>query len=256
MRVRSFERTAIVLGALLALTNGAVADEIMVLTTGIMKGSFPQIAAQFERESGHKVTMSWGPSSGNSPEAAQVRVKNGERVDVLIMVNTGMDALVGGGYFSPIERKDIAVSRIGVAVKEGHPLPDVSTAASLRKALLDAKSVGYSEGASGTYIAKVLLKKLAIEDEVVPKSKVILGRKFVGEALVNGEVELGLQQISELRLEAGIVIAGPLPEDLQKASVVSSAVPSKAVSRKAVLRFLVDAFCSGSYEEERRRSAR
>jgi molybdate transport system substrate-binding protein len=248
MRFRRIERIAIVFGPLLALTNGAVADEITVLTTGIMKGSFPQIAAQFERETGHKVTMSWGPSSGNSPEAAQVRVKNGERIDVLIMVNTGMDALVSGGHLSPIERKDIAVSRIGVAVKEGHPLPDVSTSASLRKALLDAKSVGYSEGASGTYIANVLLKKLAIEDEVVPKSKVILGRKFVGEALVNGEVELGLQQISELRLEAGIVIAGPLPEDLQKASVVSAAVPSKAVSREAAKQFY--AFLSTPFAAE------
>jgi len=57
------------------------------------------------------------------------------------------------------------------------------------------------------------------------------------KALVNGEVELGLQQISELRLEAGIVIAGPLPEDLQKASVVSAAVPSKAVSMEAAKQF-------------------
>src|SRR5690242_14301480 len=144
--------------------------------------------------------MSWGPSSGTSPEASQVRVKSGEPVDVLIMVNAGMDELTGGGYFTPLERKDIAVSKIGVAVKKGYPLPEISTAASLRKALLDAKSIGYSEGASGTYVANVLLKTLGIADEVAAKCKVILGRKFVGEALVNGEIDLGLQQISELRL--------------------------------------------------------
>src|SRR3954447_13327998 len=182
------KKYAVALGAgLFALVNSASADEVKVLTTGILKGSFPQIAAQFERETGHKVTMSWGPSSGNSPEAAQVRVKNGERVDVLIMVNTGLDALIEGKYFTPVQRKDVGVSTIGVAVKEGHSLPDISNAASVRKALLDAKSVGYSEGASGTYIANVLLKKLGISEEVVPKSKVILGRKFVGEALVSGE---------------------------------------------------------------------
>lgn len=217
--------------------SSAHADEVKVLTTGILKGSFPRIAAQFEKSTGHKVTMSWGPSSGNSPEAAQVRVKNGEQIDVLIMVDKGMDELIAGGYFKPVERKDIAVSRIGVAVKAGHSLPDISNAQALKKALLEAKSVGYSEGASGSYVANVMLKRLGIEEQVKPKAKVILGRKFVGESLVEGEVELGLQQISELRLEKGITIVGPLPEDLQKASVVSAAVSPKAISISAARQF-------------------
>lgn len=223
--------------ALSVAISSAHADEVKVLTTGIMKGSFPQIAAEFEKSTGHKITMSWGPSSGNSPEAAQVRVKNGEQIDVLIMVDKGMDELSAGGYFKPVERKDIAVSRIGVAVKAGHPLPDISNADAVKRAFLDAKSVGYSEGASGSYIANVLLKKLGIEEQVKPKAKVILGRKFVGESLAEGEVELGLQQISELRLEKGITIVGPLPEDLQKASVVSAAVSPKATSISAARQF-------------------
>ena len=230
MLFRQIEKIAATAGVLLALGSGVSADEIKVLTTGILKGSFTQIAAQFEHETGHEVMMSWGPSSGTSPEASQVRVKAGEPVNVLIMVNTGMDKLTGGGHFTPLERKDIAVSKIGVGVKKGDPLPDISTAASLCKALLDAKSIGYSEGASGTYVANVLLKRLGIADEVAAKSKVILGRKFVGEALVNGEIDLGLQQISELRLEPGVVVVGPLPEDLQKKSVVSAAVSSKATN--------------------------
>ena len=156
---------------------------------------------------------------------------------MLIMVNTGMDELISGRFFSALERKDIAVSKIGVAVKAGHPLPDISTAASLRKALLDASSIGYSEGASGSYIANVLLKKLGITDEVAAKSKVILGRRFVGEAIASGEVELGLQQISELRLEPGVVVVGPLPGDLQKSSVVSAAISSKADHVEAARQF-------------------
>jgi hypothetical protein len=59
------------------------------------------------------------------------------------------------------------------------------------------KSIGYSEGASGTYVANVLLKKLGIADEVAPKCKIILGQRFVGEALASGEVEIGLQQIDQ-----------------------------------------------------------
>jgi molybdate transport system substrate-binding protein len=237
MNCNRIRKALVAVGGLLVFASGARADEIKVLTTGILKGSFTEIAALFERETGHRVTMSWGPSSGNSPEASQVRIRNGELVDVLIMVNTGMDGLTKGGFFSALERKDIAVSKIGVAVKTGHPLPDISTAASLRQALLDASSIGYSEGASGSYVANTLLKKLGIADQVAAKSRIILGRKFVGESIANGEVELGLQQISELRLEPGVAVVGPLPEDLQKSSVVSAAVSSKANHVEAAKQF-------------------
>lgn len=123
MLFRQIEKIAATAGVLLALGSGVSADEIKVLTTGILKGSFTQIAAQFEHETGHEVMMSWGPSSGTSPEASQVRVKAGEPVNVLIMVNTGMDKLTGGGHFTPLERKDIAVSKIGVGVKKAIRCP-------------------------------------------------------------------------------------------------------------------------------------
>jgi molybdate transport system substrate-binding protein len=231
-------RGTAIMATVLTLSATAQAEELRVLTTGILKGSFAEIAVRFERETGHKVIMSWGPSSGNSPEASQVRVKSGEHVDVLIMVNTGMDDLIKGNYFTPVERRDVAVSKIGVAVKAGHKLPDISTETALRQALLDAKSIGYSEGASGSYVANVLLKRLGTAEQVANKSHIILGRKFVGEAITSGEVELGLQQVSELRLEPGITVVGPLPEDLQKKSVVSAAVSSKATDMEAAKQFL------------------
>lgn len=128
--------------------------------------------------------MSWGPSSGNSPEASPVRVRSGEPLDALIMVNTGMDDLVATGHFKALERKDVAVSRIGVAVKAGHAVSDV------------------------------------------------------GEATADGEVELGIQQFSELRLEPGLTVVGPLPDEDQRDSVVSAAVSSKARDVDAAKRFL------------------
>lgn len=88
-----------------------------------------------------------------------MRIRNGERVDLLIMVNNGMNELITGGYFKPLDRKGVAVSKIGIAVKKGHPQPEIATVPALRKALLDAQSIGHSEGASGSYIASVLLKK-------------------------------------------------------------------------------------------------
>lgn len=88
------------------------------------------------------------------------------------------------------------------------------------------------------FVANVLLKKLGIEKEMAPKSHVILGRKFVGEALADGEVELGLQQLVELRLTPGVTVVGPLPKELQKASIVSAAVSSKAKDIQIAKSFL------------------
>lgn len=216
----------------------ARADDIKVLTTGILKGAFAPITTEFERQTGHRLTMSWGPSSGSSPEASPVRVRSGEAIDVLIMVDTGMDDLVRTGHFMPLQRRNVALSGIGVAVKTGHPLPDISTTAAFREALLSAKSVGYSEGASGTYFMKVIVPRLGLTEAMASKGRIVLGRRFVGEELTDGVVELGLQQLSELKLEAGITVVGPLPAELQKYSVVSGALSSRAQAPAAGRQFL------------------
>lgn len=213
-------------------------NELKVLTTGILKGAFDQIAARFRHGTGHPVTMSWGPSTGSSPEASPVRVRSGEAIDVLIMVNTSMDDLIASGHFTALQRTDVAVSKIGVAVREGLPLPDISTPDALRQVLLSARSIGFSEGASGTYVSTVLLHKLGIAEQVRSKCHVVLGRKFVGAAVAQGEVELGIQQISELYLEPGIAVVGPLPEALQKASVVSAAVSARATNLRVAQQFV------------------
>jgi molybdate transport system substrate-binding protein len=220
-------------------------SELKVLTTGILKGAFDHIAARFQNDTGHRVTMSWGPSTGTSAEASPVRVRGGEAVDVLIMVNTSMDDLVATGHFVPLDRRDVAVSKIGVAVKEGQALPDISTPAALRQTLLGVRSIGFSEGASGTYVSTVLLEKLGIAEEVQPKCRVVLGRKFVGASVAEGEVEVGIQQISELYLESGITVVGPLPDEVQKASVVSAAVSGKASNVDVARQFV--AFLSSPF---------
>ena len=233
-----FARLTAVLCAAALGVGAARADEVRILTTGILKGAFTPIAAEFERQTGHKVTMSWGPSSGSSPEASPVRVRSGEALDVLIMVDSGMDDLVRTGHFSPRHRRNVAISRIGVAVKAGQPVPDISSTEAFRKALVAAKSVGYSEGASGMHFINLVVPKLGLADAMAAKGHVALGRRFVGEDVADGVVELGVQQLSELRLEHGITVVGPLPEDLQKLSIVSAAVSSKAAAPAAGQQFL------------------
>ncbi len=225
--------------------NTSTGVALKVLTTGILKGAFDHIATRFQQDTGHRVTMSWGPSTGTSPEASPVRVRSGEAVDVLLMVSTSMGDLVATGHFVALDRKDVAISKIGVAVREGAALPDISTPAALRQTLLAVRSIGFSEGASGTYVSTVLLETLGIAREVQPKCHVVLGRKFVGASVAEGEVEIGIQQISELYLESGITVVGPLPDAVQKASIVSAAVSGKAANPDAARQFV--AFLSSPF---------
>lgn len=225
------------------MMNDTLEPELKVLTTGILKQPLRELAKQFEAVHGCRVTASWGPSAGTSPEANQVRIRNGEHVDLLLMVRAGMDNLIQAGHFTPVIRKDVVTSRIAVAVRRGHPPVDIGTVDTLRQMLLGARSIGYSEGASGSYVENTLLKKLGIQAELVGKTRIILGQKFVGEAVASGEVEVGIQQLSELKLVSDITILGPLPEAVQHASVVSGAVSSKARSRELAALFL-DFLCS------------
>ena len=149
------------------------------------------------------------------------------------MIGAALDDQIMQGKFLADSRTDLAESRIGVAVRAGLPKPDISTTDGLRKALLAANSVAFSEGASGTYIIGTLFPKLGVADGMRAKSVLIKGRELVGTAVERGDAELGLQQISELRAIPGIQYVGPLPEELQKVSVISAAVATGAKERKA-----------------------
>ena len=238
MFVHHLRSPVVMFVGLLSLASGIRADEIHVIATGAVSGAFKQIVPQFESESGHKLTISWGPSSGKSPEAIPERLKAGEPADVVIMIGANMDKLVSDGLFAVQSRIDFAKTGIGVGVKTGQTPPDISTVASLRQTLLNAKSIGYSEGASGTYISTVLLKNLGVADQVAAKSKVIVRGRMVGEAIANSEVELGLQQISELRLTPGVIYVGPLPDEVQQINLITAAISAKAQRVEAAKRFL------------------
>ena len=198
--------------------NGTVVKRRHVIVTGALTAPFRQIVPAFERASGHKLVMAWGPSAGESKDAIPVRLRSGEPADVVIMIGTALDGLVKQGVFKPAMRTDIAQSGIGVGVRVGTPRPDVSSAQALKRTLLSAHSIGYSEGGSGVYVSTELLKRLGIADQLAPKMKLVTG-ELVGEAIARGDVEIGIQQISELRAVRGVDYLGPLPGDLQHAAL-------------------------------------
>lgn len=155
--------------------------------------------------------------------------------DVFIMSDAAIDALIGAGTLAA-ERFDIARSRIGVAVRKGAPRPDISTLASFIATLRKAKSVGRSrQGISGLHLAGELTR-LGLAEELGPKFKAYDG--YAAQACANGEVEIAIQQISELAPVAGLDIVGPVPDELQKITIFSAGIGAHSGHRDNALAFI------------------
>jgi molybdate transport system substrate-binding protein len=164
---------------------------------------------------------------GATYNAIPARLQRGESIDVVILSSPALDELIHEGKIQPDSKVDLVRSYIGMAVKAGAPMPDISTLDALKRTLLAAKSIAYSDSVSGVYLSTVLFPKLGIADEMKAKSRMIEADP-VGWSVAKGEVEFGFQQISELRPVSGIDIVGPLPPGAQKISVFSAGIPVSA----------------------------
>jgi molybdate transport system substrate-binding protein len=222
------------------LTGAAGAAEVRVMISGGLSAAYNVLVPEFERQTGNKVLTAYGPSMGTTVNAIPVRLERGEAADVLIMVGYALGDLVKNGKVVPESRVDLVKSPIGVAVKAGAPHPDISSADAVKRALLAAKSIAYSDSASGVYVSTEMFQKLGIADEMKDKARKIPATP-VGEIVAKGEAEIGLQQVSELKPVQGIDIVGPLPDELQKITVFSAGIATvskEPEAGKALIRFL------------------
>jgi molybdate transport system substrate-binding protein len=220
-------RIALAAACALLISTAVRADEIKVLASGAMQDIGHDLLPQFEKSSGHKVTVTW-----TGTVRIKERIEAGEVFDLVIVGAPEVDRFIAEGKFVAGSRVDLAKSGVGVAVKAGAPKPDISSGEAVKKAILAAKSVGYSSGPSGVYV-QALIQKLGIADEVKTKSKQTAPGSRVGQLLARGEADLGFQQISELIHEAGIDYVGPLPPDIQNFTNYSSGVGSASKSQAA-----------------------
>jgi molybdate transport system substrate-binding protein len=160
---------------------------------------------------------------GNTTDAVPQRLARHEPIDVVIMVGSALNKLAEEGKIISDSRVDLARSAIGIAIRSGATKPDISTVESLRTMLLNAKSIAYSDSASGVYVSTELFQRLGIADQVTAKSRMIPAEP-VRSIVARGEAEIGFQQISELKPIPGIELVGPLPDELQKITIFSAGI--------------------------------
>jgi molybdate transport system substrate-binding protein len=220
-------RWIIAAAALLLLQGFAQAAEIRLFASGALKEAYHELIPAFEKASGHTVRLEW-----SSTTDIRKRVSAGEIHDLVILGDSGTEALIRDGELAGPMRIVFAKSGISIAVRAGAPRPDIGSADALRKTLVAAKSVGYSEGASGTYLVG-MFQKLGVYELVLAKASIAGANVPVGGKVATGEAEIGFHQLSELLPVKGIDIIGPLPAELQYLTVFSGALHAAATNKDA-----------------------
>jgi molybdate transport system substrate-binding protein len=222
-----------------AVSLAVQAAELKALSAIGMRLVMEDLGPKFEQATGHKLAVSFA-ASGVIVE----RVQDSETTDVVMLSRPALERLTKAGKLVAGSETPLARSGIGVAVRKGAPKPDISTPEALKRTLLAAKSITYSNpalgGASGTHFAKVL-DRLGIGSEMKPKTVFSNIPGEVGQLVANGEAGIAVHQTQELISVPGIEIVGPLPGDLQNTIVFSGGIMTGAKEAelgKTLLNFL------------------
>ena len=205
-------------------------NQIKVLSGGAMKSLMLEIMPLFERATGSKVDIKFALTSVLTKE-----IEDGAAFDVALLPRPDLDGLAQASKIVAGTQADITRSAVGFCIKAGAPKPDIGSVEALKGALLNARSIGYSDGPSGAYIAE-LLRRLGIADEV--KAKIKLTSRLVAEIVAEGEAEVGMQQIVAILPVKGAELVGPLPSELQNIIVYAAGLAPGAAQSGAARTFI------------------
>jgi len=208
----------------------ASALNLKIFSGGAMRPLMAEIVPQFERAHGAGVEVEFRLSA-----ALKRAIQDGAPFDVAILPRPELDDLIAFGAIARDSAVDVARSTVGLAVRAGAAKPDIGSVDALQRALLQARSIAYSDGPSGAYVAE-LLAKLGIAAAVAAKIKLTSGP--VAELVARGEAELGMQQIIAVLPVAGAELAGPLPAELQNVIIYAAGQSSRAPDAQAAMAFL------------------
>ena len=200
--------------------------EIRLLSAVGMRRAMVELGPQYEAVTGRKLRMSF-----DSGAVVVKRLEAGEIADVVMIPRSSLDRLRESGRVLNSSVTDLAMSSVGVAVREGARKPDISTVAAFRQAMLNARSIACPDpalgGSSGLHIAKIF-RQLGISEAVKPKlvlaSTPSEAGTLPGDLLAGDQAEIALHQMQELMATPAIEVVGPLPDELQETFVFSAAI--------------------------------
>jgi molybdate transport system substrate-binding protein len=194
-----------------------------------------ELSRAYERRSGMAVAF----ESVGGVDAAK-RVQAGEPFDVVVLAADALAKLAEAGRVHAGSVLDLVHSGVAVAVRAGAPRPDLSDEDAVKRAVLAARTIGYSTGPSGTALLQ-LFERWGIGAQLGGRLVQARAGVPVGSLVAGGEVELGFQQLSELIHVEGITIVGPLPAAIQIDTVFSAAVctaSTQPAAARALLAFM------------------
>lgn len=210
------------------------AADLVVFSTGSMSEPMKEIGEEFMHKTGHRLSYVIGTTG-----ALQTRLRAGEHSDVIAISAEGAEALAKEGRFSGA-REPFARSVIGIAVKAGTNLPDISTPDKFKQAMLNAKSISISDPAlrsiSGVYILS-LFEKMGIAEQMKRKTVIKPVGIEVATAVANGEAEIGVTFRSELMPNKGVTVSETFPEAIQSPTLYVVGVSSTAKASDAARAF-------------------
>ncbi len=218
-------RSLVCLASMTITACAASAAEIKVLTAGAFKPVVTAVVADFEKQTGHKVTV-----ENDTAGALTRRIGGGEAFDLVVLTPSALEELSKAGKVVSNSSTRLARVAIGVAVKRGAPTPDISTVAAFQATLLAARAVAYIDpaagGSSGIYLSQ-LFEKMGIADRIKPKAVLVPGG-LVAQRLVNDQADIAIHQISEILAVPGAQLVGPIPAEIQNYTVYAGGLSASA----------------------------
>jgi molybdate transport system substrate-binding protein len=215
----------ILAAAWLASGTAGSAAELKVLAAGGMQPGLNAAAKAFSAKTGIEAKFTYEP-----PADLGKRVAGGEVADIVVSSPPVIADLTQAGKVLGEGQMHLGRVGVGVVVRDGAPLPDVSSPLALQRSLLDAEAVVYNTASSGTYIDG-MLKRLGVFDQIQGKLIRLWDGTAVMHHLMEGNArEFGFGGITDILLyrERGLRLVGPLPAEIQNYASYSAAVIAAA----------------------------
>jgi molybdate transport system substrate-binding protein len=220
---------------LCAFAGSTVAAEIHVLSAGAVEPGLRAAALAYAQQSGNEVKITF-----NTAPAIRKRIGAGETFDVVVAPPAALDE-----FAAKISADRAALGRVGlgVAVRPGADVPDISSTEALKRSVLAADSIVFNRASTGIYLEN-LLKKMGIYEQILPKTTRYPDAGAVMEHLLKGKArEIGFGPVTEILLhrDKGLKLVGPLPAEVQNYTSYSAAPMTASASpelARAFVRYL------------------